>query len=92
MDEEIYRKILDEGNMQLEHDFSAYISDLRERTSDSNNFITISELEMKNYNINAKLQKIVSNATSDLLSSINDGDLLNLKKRIQRKNNSIATA
>ena len=62
MDDEIYRKILDEGKMQLEHDFSAYISDLRERTSDSNNFITISELEMKNYNINAKLQKIVSNA------------------------------
>ena len=85
MDDEIYRKILDEGKMQLEHDFSAYISDLRERTSDSNNFITISELEMKNYNINAKLQKIVSNATSDLLSSINDGDLLNLKKKNTKK-------
>lgn len=85
MDDEIYRKILDEGKMQLEHDFSAYISDLRERTSDANNFITISELEMKNYNINAKLQKIVSNATSDLLSSINDGDLLNLKKKNTKK-------
>ena len=85
MDDEIYRKILDEGKMQLEHDFSAYFSDLRERTSDSNNFITISELEMKNYNINAKLQKIVSNATSDLLSSINDGDLLNLKKKNTKK-------
>ena len=85
MDDEIYRKILDDGKMQFEHEFTSYISDLRDRTCDINNFITISELETKHYNMKAKAEKIISNATSNLLSNLDDGELIESKKKTSEK-------
>ena len=80
MDEQIYRKILEDGKMQLAHELDAYISDLKDRTSDINNFLTFSELESKLSKVNDNFHSIISNATSKLLSNIDDKDLLKSKK------------
>ena len=80
MDEQNYRKILDDGKKQLEHELDAYISDLKERTKDINDFLTISELESKTLNASDHVKQVFTKIASSLLSNINEEVLLESKK------------
>lgn len=80
MDEDLYNKIVKEGRIQLEHEYEKYISGLKERVSDINNFIKISELEQRISDISKNSNKLYTDIASRILSSVNEEELIESKK------------
>ena len=60
----------EKAEIKLTHQLKEYLEALNSGTSDSSNFMTMSEIEEKLYNVKAKANKSYLNLTSQFISEL----------------------
>jgi hypothetical protein len=85
MEREKLEELAEKAGIELTHQLKEYLEALNSGTSDPSNFMTMSEIEEKLYNVRAKTNKSYLDLTSQFISELDERGLVKTKKENTNK-------
>ncbi|MBR4741350.1 MAG: hypothetical protein IK079_00410 [Desulfovibrio sp.] len=80
MERKKLEELAEKVGIELTQQLKEYLNALNSGTSDPSNFMTMSEIEEKLYNVSAKAKKSYLDVTSQFISELDERELVRSKK------------
>ena len=80
MERKKLEELAEKVGIELTQQLKEYLNALNSGTSDPSNFMTMSEIEEKLYNVSAKAKKSYLDVTSQFISDLDERELVRSKK------------